>query len=65
MERWYYYIVIVAVLFLNEETLFMGLNIFKNNFIYSFFLFIAVLDLHCCAGFSLAVASRNYSPTVV
>ena len=66
MERWYYYIVIVAVLFLNEETLFMGLNIFKNNFIYSFFfLLIAVLDLRCCAGFSLVVASRNYSPIVV
>ena len=48
VERWYYYIVIVAVLFLNEETLFMGLNIFKNNFIYSFFFF-----TYSCAGSSL------------
>ena len=47
VERWYYYIVIVAVLFLNEETLFMGLNIFKNNFIYSFFF------IYSCAGSSL------------
>ena len=36
VERWYYYFVIVAVLFLNEETLLMGSNVFKNNFIYSF-----------------------------
>ena len=32
---------------------------FKNNFI--FYLFLAVLGLHCCAGFSLVAASRGYS----
>ena len=33
--------------------------LFKNNFIY---LFMAVLGLHCWAGFSLMVASGGYSP---
>ena len=28
-------------------------------------LFLAVLGLHCCAGFSLAMASRGYSLVVV
>ena len=36
--------------------------IFKNNFIY---LFLAVLGLHCCAGFSLVVATGDYSLVVV
>ena len=36
--------------------------IFKNNFIY---LFLAVLGLHCCAGFSLFVAIGSYSLVVV
>ena len=27
--------------------------------------FLAVLNLHCCAGFSLVVESRGYSPVVV
>ena len=31
---------------------------FKNSFIY---LFLAVLVLHCCTGFSVAVASGGYS----
>ena len=35
---------------------------FFCNFIY---LFLAVLDLRCCAGFSLAAASKAYSPVVV
>ena len=30
----------------------------KNNFIY---LFLAVLDLHCCMNFSLVAGSRGYS----
>ena len=34
------------------------LNFFFNNFIY---LFWSVLDLHCCTGFTLVVASRCYS----
>ena len=33
----------------------------KNNFIY---LFLAVLGLHCCEGFSLVAASRGNSLTV-
>ena len=33
--------------------------LFKNNFIY---LFMAVLGLHCWAGFPLVVASGGYSP---
>ena len=33
---------------------FFGLNFLKN-------LFLAVLDLHCYAGFSLVVESRGYS----
>ena len=35
---------------------------FFFNFIY---LFLAVLDLRCCAGFSLAAASKAYSPVVM
>ena len=37
------------------------LMVFKYNFIY---LFLAVLGLRCCAGFSLLVMSRGYSPAV-
>ena len=33
-------------------------NFFPNNFIY---LFLAVLGLHCCMGFSLVAVSRGYS----
>ena len=36
---------------------------FKNNFIY-WFLFLAVLGLRGCTGFSLAVASGGYSLVV-
>ena len=35
---------------------------FKNLFTY---LFLVVLDLGCCVGFSLVSASRGYSPAVV
>ena len=35
---------------------------FKNNFTY---LFLAVLGLHCCEGFSLVTASGGYSLVVV
>ena len=38
--------------------LFGGLYFFRYNFIY---LFLAVLCLHCCTGFLLAVASNVYS----
>ena len=37
------------------------LMFFKNNFSY---LFLAVLGLRCCAGFSLLAMSRGYSPIV-
>ena len=37
-------------------------NLFKNNFID---LFLAVLDLCCCAGFSLVVASGRYPLVMV
>ena len=30
-----------------------------------FYLFMTVLGLGCCAGFSLVVESRNYSPVAV
>ena len=36
--------------------------LFKNDFIY---LFLAVLGLHCCARFSLIMASRGSSLVVV
>ena len=39
-----------------------GMCIFKNNFIY---LFLAVLGLHCCVGFSLIVASGGHSLATV
>ena len=29
------------------------------------YLFLTALSLHCCMGFSLVLASKNYSPTVV
>ena len=32
---------------------------------FKFFLLLAVLGLHCCKGFSLVVASRNYFLVVV
>jgi len=35
---------------------------FKNNFIY---LFLAVLGLLCCTGFSLVAEFRDYSPVAV
>ena len=35
---------------------------FKKNYLY---LCLAVLGLLCCAGFSLAAASRGYSPVVM
>ena len=34
----------------------------KNNFIY---LFLAMLDLHCCAGFSLVAVREGYFLGVV
>ena len=34
---------------------------FLKSFIYNFIYLLAVLGLHCCTGFSLAVASRGYS----
>ena len=34
--------------------------LFFNNFI-NLHLFLAVLSLHCCAGFSVVAASRGYS----
>lgn len=37
----------------------------KKNFFLTFHLFLAVLALHCCAGFSLAAASGGYSIAVV
>ena len=37
---------------------------FKKDFIY-LFLFLVVLGLHCCLGFSVAVANRDYSVAVV
>ena len=30
-----------------------------------FYLFLTVLSLHCCMGFSLVVASKSYSPVAV
>ena len=38
---------------------------FKNNFICLLILFLAVLGLHCCSGFSLVAVSRGYSLVVV
>ena len=39
---------------------------FKNSFnLINFCLFLAVLGLHCCAGFSLVVASRGCSLVLV
>ena len=38
---------------------------FCNNFIYLFiYLFLAVLGLHCCVGFSVVAASGSYSVAV-
>ena len=37
-------------------------NLFKNNLTY---LFLTVLSLRCCMGFSLVVVSRGYSSAVV
>ena len=34
-------------------------------FIYNFYLFLAVLGLCCCVGFSLIAMSRGYCPVVV
>ena len=37
-----------------------------GSFLYNFiYLFLAVLGLHCCSGFSLVVASRAYSLVAV
>ena len=35
------------------------------QFILFIHLFLAILDLHCCKGFSLVVASHGYSLAVV
>ena len=39
-----------------------GLFVFLNNYIY---LFLAVLGLRCCGGFSLVAASASYSLVAV
>ena len=39
-----------------------SLSLYKNNFIY---LFLAMLDLCCCMGFSLVAVSGGYSLVVV
>ena len=41
---------------LYDLLVYFGNFLFFNNFIY---LFLAVLGLHCCVGFSLAVESRG------
>ena len=46
-----------SLTYLNTE-LFFFLNI-------QFYLFVALLGLHCCVGFSLVVGSRGYSLVVV
>ena len=39
-----------------------SLSFFKNTFIY---LFLTMLGLRCCSGFSLVLASRGYSLVAV
>ena len=48
----------------------MNLIYSREHFIYFFkilfpYLFLAVLDLRCCAGFSFIVSSRGYSLVMV
>ena len=38
---------------------------FKKIIILFIYLFLAVLGLHCCSGFSLVVTSRGYSLVAV
>ena len=42
-----------------------NLAFFLSVFLKICYLFLAVLGLHCCAGFSLVAASGGYSPAAV
>ena len=52
----------IPVLYLTTSLWFYVIHFKKSNFIY---LFLAVLGLRCCVGFSLVAASGGYPPAAV